>query len=101
MVAAQGPKRTAMSTPPTAWAVVPSGMGTLNSITRNAKAAQIASRGTSLFLTTLRTFLVAVYQAGSIAAAITASVCGLRYPSGMCTTLLLALAGWQPETPRV
>ncbi len=34
ITAAHGPSMTATSTPPTAWAVVPSGIGTLNIITR-------------------------------------------------------------------
>ena len=34
MTAAQGPSRMAMSTAPTAWAVVPSGIGTFSIITR-------------------------------------------------------------------
>ena len=35
MIAAHGPRMTAISTAPTAWAVVPSGTGTLNIITKN------------------------------------------------------------------
>ena len=44
--AAHGPRSTAISTPPTACAVVPSGIGTLNIITRKQYAAPIASSGT-------------------------------------------------------
>ena len=55
ITAAQGPSSTATSTPPTACAVVPSGIGTLNIITRKQYAAPIASSGTYRFFTTLRT----------------------------------------------
>ena len=44
--AAHGPSTTAMSTPPTACAVVPSGIGTLNIITMKLYAAPIATSGT-------------------------------------------------------
>ena len=44
--AAHGPSNTATSTAPTACAVVPSGIGTLNIITRKQYAAPIASSGT-------------------------------------------------------
>ena len=46
ITAAHGPRITAMSTAPTAWAVVPSGIGTLNIMTRKAYAAPMASSGT-------------------------------------------------------
>ena len=46
ITAAHGPSSTAMSTAPTAWAVVPSGIGMLNIITRKQYAAPTASSGT-------------------------------------------------------
>ena len=46
ITAAHGPSSTATSTPPTAWAVVPSGIGTLNIITRKQTAASTARVGT-------------------------------------------------------
>ena len=44
--AAHGPRSTATNTPPTAWAVVPSGIGTLNIMTKKQYAAPIPSSGT-------------------------------------------------------
>src|SRR5215831_10508756 len=82
--AAHGPRRHATSTPPTAWAVVPSGIGTLNIITRKQYAAPRASNGTYRFFTTLRTRRPAITQNGVAPAYMTAQVSGLRYPSGMC-----------------
>ena len=46
ITAAHGPRMIAMMVAPTAWAVVPSGTGTLNIMTRKLKAAPIASSGT-------------------------------------------------------
>ena len=46
ITAAHGPSSTATSTAPTACAVVPSGIGTLNIITRKLYAAPSASSGT-------------------------------------------------------
>jgi hypothetical protein len=54
-IAAYGPSRTATSTAPTGWAVVPSGTGTLNIMLRKQYAAPTARSGTYRFLTTLRT----------------------------------------------
>ena len=51
-----------MITPPTAWAVVPSGIGTLNIITRKLNADRIAGSGTLRVLTTLVTRRVATAQ---------------------------------------
>src|SRR3954449_4939815 len=55
ITAAQGPRQMAMMPPPTACAVVPSGIGTLNIITRNDSAAKTASIGMFRVLTTLVT----------------------------------------------
>ena len=44
--AAHGPRSTATKTAPTAWAVVPSGIGTLNIMTTNENALPSASMGT-------------------------------------------------------
>ena len=85
--AAQGPRRIAMSTAPTACAVVPSGIGTLNIITKKLYAAPSASSGTERLVTTLRTRLPAVVHTGTIAAPITPHVWGDRYPSGMCNAV--------------
>src|ERR1700742_3906591 len=68
MTAAHGPRRTAMSTPPTACAVVPSGIGTLNIITRNESAEKTASIGTLRVLTTLLTRLLAIAHVGTATA---------------------------------
>ena len=46
ITAAHGPSSTATRTAPTAWAVVPSGIGTLNIITRKQYAAPTARSGT-------------------------------------------------------
>ena len=46
ITAAHGPRITAINTAPTAWAVVPSGIGTLSIMTRNEYAAPIARKGT-------------------------------------------------------
>ena len=78
MMAASGPSSTATSRPPTAWAVVPSGMGTLSIITRKQKAAPMAIRGTSRRLTFFLTRRAETVQTGTMAAAPTAQVCGLR-----------------------
>src|SRR3954447_8488272 len=83
IVAAHGPSSTAISTAPTAWAVVPSGIGTLNIITRNEDAAPTAIMGAYRLLTTRRARRAAVAQTGTIAAVSAAHVVGLRYPSGM------------------
>ncbi len=84
MTAAQGPRSTAISTAPTACAVVPSGIGTLNIITRNEYAPPIATSGTYRLRTTFLTLRPAVNHAGTEAPYRVAQVAGLRYPSGMC-----------------
>ncbi len=78
MTAAQGPSTTAITTAPTAWAVVPSGIGMLNIITRKLIAANIASRGTLRVRTTLVTLREAATQVGTAAAYATAHVWGER-----------------------
>src|SRR5207342_748646 len=85
ITAAHGPKTTAINTAPTACAVVPSGIGTLNIITKKLYAAPIATSGTYRFLTTFRTRRPAVTHIGTIAAPNAPHVSGLRYPSGICT----------------
>src|SRR3954449_13066503 len=80
ITAAHGPRTTATSTAPTACAVVPSGTGTLNIITRKQYAAPSASSGTVRLFTTFLTRCPAVYQTGTIAAPKVAHVAGLRYP---------------------
>jgi hypothetical protein len=67
MTAAQGPSTTAITTAPTACAVVPSGIGMLNIITRKLIAANIASRGTLRVRTTLVTLREAAAQVGTAA----------------------------------
>src|ERR1700748_3171475 len=76
MVAAHGPSSTAISTAPTAWAVVPSGIGTLNIITRNEYAAPTAISGAYRLFTTRRARRAAVAQTGTIATASVAQVVG-------------------------
>src|SRR5690242_13227409 len=78
----------AMTTPPTACAVVPSGIGTLNIMTRKLSAAKTARTGTLRVRTTRETRFEATYQVGTATAYPTAHVCGLRYPSGMCMHVL-------------
>jgi len=85
--AAHGPRSIAISTAPTACAVVPSGIGTLNIITKKLYAAPSARSGTDRLVTTLRTRFPAVVHTGTIAAAMTPHVSGDRYPSGMCTAV--------------
>ena len=46
ITAAHGPSTMAMSVPPTAWAVVPPGTGTLNIMIAKLNAEKIASNGT-------------------------------------------------------
>ncbi len=76
-----------MSVAATAWAVVPSGMGTLNIMMRKLNADPIAMSGTDRAFTTLPTRRPATTQAGTMAAPKTAQVSGLRYPSGICNVL--------------
>ena len=90
-MAAQGPSTIAMIPAPTACAVVPSGIGMLNIITRKHMAEKRASVGTCLVRTTVRTLRAATASVGTATAKPTTQVCGLRYPSGMCTLPPLAL----------
>src|SRR5437763_15723009 len=66
--AAHGPNSTATKTAPTACAVVPSGIGTLNIITKKQYAAASAINGTYRLLTTLRTRRPAVAHTGTMPA---------------------------------
>ena len=84
IIAAQGPSTTASRPPPTAWAVVPSGMGTLYIMMVKEKAAPMAISGTYLDLSRIFTFLTATDQAGTMAAPNAMHVEGLKYPSGIC-----------------
>jgi hypothetical protein len=58
----------AVSVPPTPWAVVPPGTGTLNIMIANVKAAKIESRGTVRPLSRVRVLLAATAQNGVAAA---------------------------------
>ena len=78
IVAAQGPSRIAMIVAPTACAVVPSGIGTLNIMIRKLNAAPTARSGTNRLLTIFPTRRTAAHQAGSMAAPNAAHVAGLR-----------------------
>ena len=84
MQAAQGPRITARTPLPTAWAVVPPGIGTLNIISTKEKAAPITISGISLVLRAAFTLLTAVAQNGIMIAYPITQVTGLRYPSGIC-----------------
>ena len=86
ITAAQGPNSTATSAPPTACAVVPSGIGTLNIMTRKHTAESSARVGACLVLTTFLTWLAASATTGTATTNPATQVCGLRYPSGMCMT---------------
>src|SRR5690242_3074989 len=78
MTAAQGPSSIATSAPPTACAVVPSGIGTLNIMIKKQTAASTASVGTFLVLTRFLTLTAAVATNGTAMTAPTAQVDGLR-----------------------
>ena len=78
IVAAQGPKRMAMSVPQTACPVVPPGRGMLNIMARKQKAAATPSRGIFSRGTVARTFLMACAQMGIMARPKTPQVDGLR-----------------------
>src|SRR2546421_3319300 len=54
-------------------------------LTRKLKADRIASSGTLRVLTTRVTRFAATVQVGTATTNAAAQVCGLRYPSGMCT----------------
>ena len=88
--AAHGPRTTAISVPPTPWAVVPPGTGTLNIMIVKLSAEKIASSGTVRLFRTFLTFWVATAQVGTVATARPIDTAGARYPSGMCTDVLLS-----------
>jgi hypothetical protein len=66
--APHGPTAMAIRTPPTAWPVVAPGSGTLNIITTNANAAEMASRGACRAANPALTFRAATPQSGAQAA---------------------------------
>jgi hypothetical protein len=78
ITAAHGPNKHATRTAPTAWAVVPSGIGTLNIITKKQYAAPIASSGTWRLVTTFSARRAATVHTGTVAPNPTAHVWGLR-----------------------
>src|SRR3979490_2929381 len=100
ITAAHGPSHTAISPAPTTCAVVPSGTGMLNIMTRKQYEAPNASNGTYRCLTTVCTRLAATSQHGAAAPYMTAHVSGLRYPSGMCTCTPAAIATRLHRTER-
>ena len=67
-----------MSAPPTAWPVVPPGSGTLNIMSKKENAAQMPRKAMCSRSSVARTFLMQWTQTGTIATAMTASVCGDR-----------------------
>src|SRR4030042_1475789 len=76
--AAHGPSSTAASTAPTAWPVVPPGIGTLNIMITKQNAALRASIGTCLARRDLFSLRDAAIQNGAAAAYAAAYVCGPR-----------------------
>src|ERR1035437_3431117 len=92
MAAAHGPKTTAISVPPTPWAVVPPGTGMLNIITVKLSAEKIASSGPVRLFRTFLTLCSAIAQTGIVGTASASETAGARYPSGMCTKVLLRTA---------
>jgi hypothetical protein len=64
--AAQGPRRMATMTPPTAWPVDPPGMGMLNIMITKLKAEPKARKGTWRCLRLRRTILEARAQMGTM-----------------------------------
>ena len=67
-----------MSEPPTACPVVPPGSGTLNIMSRNEKAAQMPRKATCRLSSVSRTLRTQCTHTGTMATAMTASVCGDR-----------------------
>ena len=92
----------AIRVPPTPWAVVPPGTGILNIIIVKLNAEKIASSGTVRLFSTFCTLLTATAQAGTVTTPVPSEKMGLRYPSGICTTLLLtaAVEGLPLQNPR-
>ena len=78
MTAAQGPSTIATSVPPTPWAVVPPGTGTLNIMIVKLSAAKIASSGTVRLLRTFLTRRVATAQVGTVTTPMPTEKIGLR-----------------------
>ena len=76
----QGPNNIAISTAPTAWALVPPGAGRLNIMIRKDKEVPIPNIGIVFLSVSTLTFtsLTALYQIGNITAPIAAQVVGLR-----------------------
>jgi hypothetical protein len=78
MQAEYGPIKMAIRVPPTACPVVPPNRGTLNIIIKKDSAANMPSWGIFALLISFLTFFTETAQTGTIAAAITAQVDGLR-----------------------
>ena len=76
--AAHGPKRMATRVPQTAWPVVPPGIGMLNIMARNEKAAAMPRRGIFSAGTVSRTRRTAWAQTGTMTRPNTPQVEGLR-----------------------
>ncbi len=83
-IAAQGPRTMAAKAPPTAWPVLPPGIGILNIMITKEKAPARATSGRSFLGRTERIFTAARHHSGAMTAYIVPYVCGLRYPSGIC-----------------
>ena len=96
MVAISGPRMMAASAPPTAWAVVPPGIGTLNIMMINEKAAIKAIKGTFLADIFSRNFRTPMTQNGRTIMNMMIEVSGLRYPSGMCMAVVTSQAAKMP-----
>ena len=95
IVAPYGPRTMAISTAPTMWAEVPSGIGRLNIMRMKAKAAMKESIGTFLGPRFRFPFLNAKNQMTTITRNMKIHVAGPRYPSGICMRCPLV-----PERPR-
>ena len=78
ITAAHGPSTIAISVPPTPWAVVPPGTGTLNIMIVKLSAAKMARSGMVRWLRIALTFWVAIPQTGSVAAPRPMETTGLR-----------------------
>jgi hypothetical protein len=84
MIAAHGPTMIAIRAAPVACAVVPPGAGALNIMITKENAEKMLKSGTVLDVSVVFSLRAAVYQKGATAAYMTAQVCGLKYPSGIC-----------------
>jgi hypothetical protein len=78
MTAADGPTTIAISVPPTAWAVVPPGIGTLNIISTKQKTDRIARRGIVRPDSARCTRALAMAQAGTVTAPVPSEKTGPR-----------------------